>query len=109
MAVARVADSSENADIVGVAGGVGVGHGKSVSHLPEGVSIRLALSVVDPSVARVANSSDNTDVVRMAGGVGVGQRESQGNLADGVRLGIRVGDGNGQEDLKIENKKGYSR
>ena len=85
------------------------GHGKSVSHLPEGVSIRLALSVVDPSVARVASSSDNTDVVRMAGGVGVGHRESQGNLADGVRLGIRVGDGDGQEDLKIENKIGYSR
>merc|ERR1711872_756169 len=67
-----VANASDDSNVVGMAGGVGVVLGKAVSNLTEsvGISIRvgLTLAVVVASVASVADMSISTVVSTVANG-----------------------------------------
>merc|ERR1719239_55341 len=105
--------------VVGMAGGVGVGNGKTGSNLSEGVGIRVsapladvvgsvnggvgrvgshgAHSTISGSVSRVdvagrvGDVGDVSGVVGTSAGNGVGQRQTGSNLADGVGISFSFG------------------
>ena len=114
-----VVNASDDSNVVGMAGGVGVVLGKAVSNLTEsvGISIRvgLTLAVVVSSVASVAdmsistvvstvangsvsrhvtmsvvNAGDHSDVVGVASSVGVVLGKTVGDLAEGVGISLRI-------------------
>ena len=114
-----VVHTSDDSNVVGMAGGVRVVLGKAVSNLTEsvGISIRVGLTlavvvaavasvanmtvstvvstVANGSVARhksmsVVNASDHSDIVGVASSVGVVLGKTVGNLAEGVGISISL-------------------
>ena len=115
-----VVHTSDDANVVRVAGGVRVVLGKAVSDLTKsvGIGIRVGITlavvvasiasisdmsitavvstVANGSVARhvtmsVVNASDHSDVVGVASSVGVVLGKTVGNLAEGVGISISLG------------------
>merc|ERR1719462_595455 len=114
-----VVHTSDDSNVVGMAGGVRVVLGKAVSDLTKsvGVGIRVGITlavvvasiasisdmsitavvstVANGSVARhvtmsVVNAGDHSDVVGVASSVGVMLGKTVGNLAEGVSISIRL-------------------